>query len=88
MNQFIKLGRDPEGNPSSQPRIESGENRGWMKSEVGGMWKPMGGYCYESLRGEQQANWEWARSVESLGFKVGIWDRDGVKEFYVWVEEK
>lgn len=82
-----ELGRDPNGDPSSQPIIKTGPNRGWRKKEVAGTWKYMGGYCsergYPGSSGSQHVTW--VSGVQELGFRVGRLCYEGVVSFYAFV---
>ena len=84
VNDLVELGRDPHGNPSSQPPFKSGVNRGYCRVEKGGTWIPTSGYAYESRSEVRSTCWEWVRSLQGLGLRIGSHDHEGVKEFYVF----
>ncbi len=80
------LGRDAAGSVSSQPPIKSGPNRGRRRREVGGKWIAAGGYCYEACQEAKGPHSSWIRAVQALGHRVGAWDCDGVRNYYVFRE--
>jgi hypothetical protein len=82
-----ELGRDVFGKVSSQPVIKAGENRGYRKSEVQGVWICSGGYCYDARQESKFPHMSWIKAVNELGIRVGSWDCDGVKNFYIFKEE-
>jgi len=84
MYPITTLGRDPHGNPSSQPPFKSGVNRGYRRVEKEGRWIHVGGYAYESRSEVRSTCWEWVRSLQDLGLRIGSHDHEGVKEFYVF----
>jgi hypothetical protein len=81
---LVILGRDPHGNPSSQPPFKSGVNRGYRRVEKGGVWIHTSGYVYESRSEVRSMCWEWVRSLQGLGLRIGSHDHEGVKNFYVF----
>jgi hypothetical protein len=84
MYHITTLGRDHHGNPSSQPPFKSGVNRGYRRVEKGGTWIPTSGYAYESREEVRSTCWSWVRSLQGLGLRIGSYDYEGVKEFYVF----
>jgi len=82
------LGRDPTGSVSSQPSIRSGPNRGRRRSEPRGVWVPAGGYAYEARQDAKWAHSGWIKAVQELGHRVGSWDCDGVRNYYVFREAR
>jgi len=82
-----ELGKDPHGKISSQPPIKSGKHRGYRKVEVGGKWICAGGFCYESRQESKSTHYSWSKTIQQLGIRVGVLDYDGVKDFYVFMEE-
>ena len=83
-----ELGRDAHGKVSSQPIIKAGKNRGWRRKEVGGTWICSSGYCYEARQESKSAHADWIKAVQELGHRVGSCDRDGVRSYYIFKEEK
>lgn len=81
-----ELGRDGSGRMSSQPVIRRGPNRGRRKPEPRGAWICAGGYCYEERQGSKGAHTSWIRAVQTLGHRVGVWDCEGVRNFYIFSE--
>jgi len=81
------LGRDPHGKVSSQPPIKSGKNRGFRGSEVGGTWISAGGFTYDSLQSSKSPHYSWIGAVKRFGIRVGVWDYEGVKEFYLFMSD-
>jgi hypothetical protein len=84
MYHITTLGRDPHGNPSSQPPFKSGVNRGYRNIENDGSWLPTGCYTYESRVEVQTTNWDWIRTLLKIGIKIGYHDYEGVRNFYVF----
>ena len=82
-----QLGRDPHGNISSQPPIKSGKNRGYRGVERGGSWISAGGFTYDSLQSSKSPHYSWSEMVQRFGIRVGVWDYEGVKEFYLFMKE-
>jgi hypothetical protein len=82
------LGRDAHGKVSSQPTIKVGKNRGWRRKEVGGTWTYCSGYCYEARQETKFPHVDWIKSVQQLGHRVGKCDYEGVRNFYIFMENK
>ena len=82
-----QLGRDPHGNISSQPPIKSGKNRGFRGVERGGTWISAGGFTYDSLQSSKSPHYSWIGAVQRFGIRVGVWDGEGVKEFYLFMSD-
>jgi hypothetical protein len=82
-----ELGPDPHGNISSQPLIKSGKNRGFHRMEKGGTWICAGGFCYESPQDSKSPHYSWSKTVQQFGIRVGVWDYDGVREFYLFMSD-
>ena len=78
-----ELGRDSTGKVSSQPLIKSGKDRGYRLPETEGEWICCGGYAYESRQEVKWPHQAWIKVVTELGHRVGSWDYDGVKNFYI-----
>ena len=84
-NMIEQLGRDKNKNHvSSQPVIKTGDNRGYRKPEKDGEWIYIDGYDYRSRQTEKSAHLIWAKKLISLGFRIGCYDSDGVKNFYLF----
>ena len=83
-----ELGRDANGKISSQPTIKAGKNRGYRQREIGGTWIYSSGYCYEARQESKSAHADWIKAVQELGHRVGSCDRDGVRSYYIFKEEK
>jgi len=83
-----ELGRDAHGKVSSQPIIKAGKNRGYRQREVGGTWICSSGYCYEARQESKSAHAGWIKAVQDLGHRVGSWDYDGVRNYYIFKEKK
>lgn len=81
------LGSDPHGNISSQPLIKSGRNRGFRRVEKDGKWICVGGFCYESRQESKSPHYSWSETVQRFGIRVGVWDYEGVKEFYLFMSD-
>jgi len=81
------LGRDPHGNISSQPPIKSGKNRGFRGVERGGSWISAGGFTYDSPQSSRSPHGSWIGAVQRFGIRVGVWDYEGVKEFYLFMSD-
>jgi len=81
------LGCDPYGNISSQPLIKSGKNRGFRGVEKDGNWICVGGFCYESRQESKSPHYSWSEKVQRFGIRVGVWDYDGVREFYLFMSD-
>jgi len=81
------LGCDPHGNISSQPPIKSGKNRGFRGVEKGGKWISAGGFNYESRQESKSPHYSWSETVQQFGIRVGVWDYEGVKEFYLFMSD-
>jgi hypothetical protein len=86
MNILEQLGKDSEGRVSSQPPIKSGKDRGYRKAEIGGKWICAGGFCYESRQESKSPHYSWSETVQQFGILVGVWDYEGVKEFYLFMK--
>ena len=82
-----QLGRDPHGNISSQPPIKSGKNRGFRGVERGGSWISAGGFAYDSSQSSKSPHYSWIGAVKRFGIRVGVWDYEGVKEFYLFMKD-
>lgn len=88
MDKFTQLGLDRDGDPSSQPLVKSGLNRGRRRKEIGGKWKYMSSYCFEHRRlGSSSNHAEWCTGMLELGYRVGYNDHEGVRSFYVFLED-
>jgi hypothetical protein len=80
------LGKDADGRMSSLSPLKSGENRGRRKKEREGEWSYVASCHYDraSDSNEQIAHAKWAEMVLSLGHRVGHYDYDGVRSYYVF----
>jgi hypothetical protein len=84
MPHIEELGIDLHGKVSSQLVIKSGKNKGRRKVEVSGTWIHTGGFCYESRQESKSQHKGWIEAVLKLGHRVGSWDYEGVRNFYVF----
>ncbi len=80
------LGWDKDREPSSQPLCgRRSKYRGRRKKEIGGKWKIVSGYCWESTASIKAAHGEWAHNLSKLGFRVGSVGSDGVTNYAIFI---
>jgi len=73
------------GEVSSQAVIKSGKNRGFRRKETAGTWILAGGFCYESRQESKWPHYSWSAALHRLGFRVGILDREGTRDFFIFM---
>lgn len=83
-----ELAYDKYKKPSSQAAIKSGRNRGSRLPEKSGEWTCMSGYNCYARQQEKAINFEWAKQLISIGFRVGKLDYEGCTNFYIYMPFK
>lgn len=79
-----ELSRDKNKSLSSQPIIKSGSNKGFRQIEKNGNWIYLDGYDYHCRQQEKSIHFNYLKTLINLGFRIGSYDLDGVKSFYIF----
>jgi len=79
-----ELGKDVNGNISSQNVILNGNNRGFRRRELKKrVWVYVGGYTYDSPWSERNAHSQWIATMKQIGICVGEYQAEGAISLYV-----
>jgi hypothetical protein len=83
-----ELGIDANRKVSSNEMITSGKDRQKRKPQEDGSWIYVGGFVYEASQETKFAHSQWIKAIVRLGHRVGSFDEEGVKSYYVFKESK